>query len=46
MAANEVVSHCELLIKSGDVVTVNDNKYASTGNTNFGGHIENLSPDH
>ncbi len=33
MAANEALSHCELLIKSGDVVTVNDNKYASTGKT-------------
>ena len=45
-AANEVARHCELLIISGDVVTVNDKKYASTGNTNFKGHIENLSPDH
>jgi glyoxylase-like metal-dependent hydrolase (beta-lactamase superfamily II) len=35
MAANEIVSHCELLIESGDVVAVNGNAYAATGSMQF-----------
>jgi glyoxylase-like metal-dependent hydrolase (beta-lactamase superfamily II) len=29
MAANEIISHCELLIKSGDLAAVDDNKYTA-----------------
>ena len=35
MAANEIVSHCELLIESGDVVAVAGKAYASTGSMQF-----------
>ena len=35
MAANEIVSHCELLIACGDVVGVNHNHYEETGSGNF-----------
>ena len=42
MARNEVISHCELLIKSRDVVTSDGHKYMSTGSTNFEKDIENL----
>ena len=46
MAANEVVSHCELLSHSGDVVALGDNKYAATGSTNFEADIEVLRSDY
>jgi glyoxylase-like metal-dependent hydrolase (beta-lactamase superfamily II) len=46
MAANEVISHCELLIHSGDVVAVNNNKYAATGSTNFEADIDALRSDY
>ncbi len=45
MAANEIVSHCELLIESGDVVIVDGNRYAATGSTQFENHIQNLAAD-
>jgi glyoxylase-like metal-dependent hydrolase (beta-lactamase superfamily II) len=35
MAENEIISHCEVLVKSGDVTAVDDNRYAATGTTNF-----------
>jgi hypothetical protein len=35
MAANEIISHCEVLIKSGDLATVDDKRYAATGKNNF-----------
>jgi glyoxylase-like metal-dependent hydrolase (beta-lactamase superfamily II) len=35
MAANEVLSHCELLMASGDVVAMDGGKYAATGTINF-----------
>ncbi len=35
MATHEIISHCELLIKSGDVTAVEPKGYASTGTTNF-----------
>ena len=31
MAVNEIISHCELLVFSGDVVAVDDNTYSATG---------------
>ncbi|UCG09037.1 MAG: MBL fold metallo-hydrolase [Desulfobacterales bacterium] len=45
MAANEVISHCELLIHSGDVVALEENKYAATGSTNFEADIHALRSD-
>jgi glyoxylase-like metal-dependent hydrolase (beta-lactamase superfamily II) len=45
MAANEIVSHCELLIKSGDVTAVENSRYFVTGSTNFERYISNLNPD-
>ena len=45
MAANEIVSHCELLIESEDVVTLDDNGYAATGRMQFETFIENLRSD-
>lgn len=45
MAANEIVSHCELLIESGDVIRVNDNAYAATGSMQFETYIQDLKAD-
>jgi hypothetical protein len=45
MAANEIVSHCELLIESEDVVAVEGNAYAATGSMQFETFIENLRSD-
>ena len=45
MAANEVISHCELLIASGDVAAIDGNSYAATGKSNFKMYIESLRPD-
>jgi glyoxylase-like metal-dependent hydrolase (beta-lactamase superfamily II) len=45
MAANEAISHCELLIACGDVTTIDGNKYAATGKTDFKVYIESLSSD-
>ena len=39
MAANEMVSHCELLSTCGDIVDVDDDKYAVTGTGNFEEYI-------
>lgn len=45
MATNEIVSHCELLIESGDVITGTGGTYAATGSTQFENYIENLAAD-
>jgi glyoxylase-like metal-dependent hydrolase (beta-lactamase superfamily II) len=45
MAENEVISHCELLKASGDVVTTEETKYVSTGSTSFETLIQSLTPD-
>ena len=42
MAENEIVSHCELLIESGDVNLQNGNAYAATGSTQFETYINDL----
>ena len=42
MAVNEVISHCELLIKSEDVVTANGGRYVASRSTNFEEAIEAL----
>jgi len=44
MAANEVVSHCELLIRCGDVVPAEGEKYIATGTRGFEAYIEGLDP--
>ncbi len=46
MAANEIVSHCELLIRSGDLVSTDGNKYAVTGSTHFETYIEELKAEY
>jgi glyoxylase-like metal-dependent hydrolase (beta-lactamase superfamily II) len=46
MAANEVISHSELLIACGDAATVESNLYAATGNMEFGRYIESLKSDY
>jgi glyoxylase-like metal-dependent hydrolase (beta-lactamase superfamily II) len=40
MAANEVVSHCELLAACGDVTLADDNRYEATGSCNFEQYIQ------
>ena len=45
MAANEIISHCELLINSGDIVSTGDNTYSTTGSANFEADIKAAIPD-
>jgi hypothetical protein len=45
MAANEVDSHCELMLKSGDVIALNERRYAAEGSHHFESHIASLMPD-
>ncbi len=35
LARNEIISHCELLIESGDLIEVKEHVYSGTGSTNF-----------
>ncbi len=46
MATNEIISHCELLINSGDIVSIGDNTYSTTGSTNFEEDIKTAEPDY
>ena len=46
MAANEVVSHCELLIHSGDVAVVDNGMYTAKGSANFEADIRALKSDY
>jgi glyoxylase-like metal-dependent hydrolase (beta-lactamase superfamily II) len=46
MAANEMISHCELLTNCGDVVSVNSDAYSATGSEKFETYIEALRPDY
>jgi glyoxylase-like metal-dependent hydrolase (beta-lactamase superfamily II) len=46
MAANEIISHCELLIFSGDVAAVGDNTYSASGSANFETDIKATKPDY
>ena len=39
MAANEIVSHCELLIACGDIVGLKENHYGQNGTGNFEKYI-------
>ena len=45
MAAHEIVSHCELLVESGDAVIVDGNRYTAGGSTQFETYIQNLQAD-
>ena len=46
MAANEIISHMELLQACGDLVAVGNRRYAAIGNTQFEQHIKSIaSPD-
>ena len=45
MATNEIVSHCELLVDSGDVVKADANRYAASGTMTFEAYINNLKAD-
>jgi glyoxylase-like metal-dependent hydrolase (beta-lactamase superfamily II) len=45
MATNEIVSHCELLVESGDVVVLDGDRFAAGGSSRFEAHIQNLTPD-
>jgi glyoxylase-like metal-dependent hydrolase (beta-lactamase superfamily II) len=39
MAENEIDSHCELLLDSGDIVALKDGRYATSGSSRFENHI-------
>jgi hypothetical protein len=45
MAANEIVSHCELLMESGDVICEEGQRYTASGSTRFESHIESIKAD-
>ena len=45
MAANEIVSHCELLIESGDVFTDGEDRFTACGSRQFEAYIDNLTAD-
>ena len=44
MAANEINSHCELLISSGDIAITDDSKYHLTGQIKFEDFIDSIPP--
>jgi hypothetical protein len=44
MAENEILSHCELLQTSGDVVSCAGGKFEATGSSTFESTIEALEP--
>jgi glyoxylase-like metal-dependent hydrolase (beta-lactamase superfamily II) len=46
MAVNEVISHCELLIDSGNVAPRNGNRFAATGKADFNNYIADLKPEY
>ena len=45
MAENEILSHCELLQTSGDVVSCNGERFEATGTSTFESAIEALEPE-
>ena len=45
MAENEILSHCELLQASGDVVSSSGGKFEATGTSTFESAIEALEPE-
>jgi glyoxylase-like metal-dependent hydrolase (beta-lactamase superfamily II) len=46
MAANEIISHCELLIVSGDVAPHNENRFAATGKADSIKYIADLKSEY
>jgi glyoxylase-like metal-dependent hydrolase (beta-lactamase superfamily II) len=46
MAANEIISHCELLNESGDVTAIDGKRYEISGEIKFQSYIESLKPDY
>ena len=46
MAANEIVSHCELLIECGDVAPSDGNNYAASGSRGFERYIQELKSEY
>ena len=44
MAENEILSHCELLSASNDVIVTGEKKFMSAGSTNFESFIQALEP--
>lgn len=46
MAVNEVISHCELLIDSGNVAPRNGNRFAASGKADFNNYIADLKPEY
>jgi hypothetical protein len=46
MAANEVISHCELLMACGDMTAVDGDHYAVTGNSQFKTYIASLRSEY
>ena len=45
MAENEILSHCELLQTSGDVVSCNGGTFEATGRSTFESAVEALEPE-
>jgi hypothetical protein len=45
MAENEILSHCELLQTSGDVVSCNEGRFEATGTSTFESVIQELEPE-
>ena len=43
MAANEIISHCELMVASGDLQEVKKHHYVSTGGENFEKSIRSIN---
>jgi len=41
MAANEIISHAEMMVSSGDLIEVKTHQYAATGSENIEGFIRN-----
>ena len=46
MAANEIVSHCELLIECGDMAPADGNNYTATGSSGFERYIQKLKSEY
>ena len=44
MAKNEIMSHCELLSASGDVILTEEMRFTATGTANYVATIESLEP--
>jgi hypothetical protein len=42
MAANEIISHCELMGNAGDILKTDNDRYIATGTSNFEDMIRSL----